>query len=210
MAKVDPRDFILNTDYEMDKIVFYKTGELPAGSYDEPIKHGLSFAPLVFGVFSYVDDFSGPRPIPYSFITPDNTINVDALADSENVYLSYINYAGTPAKIYYRLYGFEPSDSHAHVPSTSRYAGEFILNTDYNYCKLKQKGVVNATSTVTIKHGLGYLPQTLVWGETGGNIFPINTSYLGYPGAPNAKINAQSLVLSNIERAHYRIYYDEA
>lgn len=210
MMAVDPRDFLLNTDYEIDKIVLFKSGTINAGQYDVRIPHGLPFAPLTFGVFAYSEDFSGPRPMPYQYITPENTIDVGLSSDATNLYLSYHNDSGSPAKIYYRVYAFEPSDSHAKVPATSNFAKDFILNTDYNYCKLKEKGVVDASSSATIKHDLGYLPQVLVWNEQVGYINQVWNSmpYLG--GAPNVKVTKQAVIITDIPRAHYRIYYDEA
>ena len=122
MSKVDPRDFLLNTDYEMDKIILFKSGTINAGQYDVRIQHGLSFAPLIFGVFAYTDDFSGPRPMPYQYITPELTIDVGLYSDPTNLYLSYHNSSGTPATIYYRIYAFEPSDSRSSITPTSGFA----------------------------------------------------------------------------------------
>ena len=210
MSKVDPRDFLLNTDYEMDKIILFKSGTINAGQYDVRIQHGLSFAPLIFGVFAYTDDFSGPRPMPYQYITPELTIDVGLYSDPTNLYLSYHNSSGTPATIYYRIYAFEPSDSRSSITPTSGFAKDFILNTDYNYCKLKEKGVVDASTSTTIQHNLGYLPQVLVWNELNGYTNQVCNSmpYLG--GAPNVKVTEQAVIITDIPRAHYRIYYDEA
>ncbi len=205
-----PTDFLLNTDYEMDKIVLYKTGTINAGQYDVQINHNLPFVPLVFGIFSYNEDFSDSYSMPYSYVTRDNTINVNLTANNSTVFLSYINYSGSPAKIYYRVFAFEPSDSRAKVGATSKYAKQFILNTDYNYCKLKEKGVVDALSPVTIKHDLGYIPQVLVWNESAGSAFPVQTSTPYSSGAPQARVTKDALYIYNMERGHYRIYYDEA
>lgn len=206
--KVDPRDFLLNTDYEMDKIIYFKDGELSAGQYDVDIPHGLNFTPLIFGVCAFNSDFSDSRSVPYDYQTQSNTTQFTAMANSTNVRVSYINYSGSPAKIYYRLYGFEPSDSRAKVGKTSKYAKNFILNTDYNYCKLFKKGVISPSSTVD--HKLGYLPQTLVWQETNGWIMPVEQSFTGSAIiVTNQSILFQYPALG-IDKFHYRIYYDEA
>lgn len=210
MAKAKPTDFLLNTDYEMDKIILYKTGTLNKGDYYVQIPHNLSFKPLTFGVFSDSEDFSASFPIPYSNITRQSTLNVDAWSDATDITLSYTNTASTPAKIYYRIYGFEPSDSHAKVGATSKYANQIILNTDYNYCKLKEKGVVDMPNNYTIQHNLGYIPQVLVWHESAGSITPVWVSYPYTAYAPNVKVTEQEVILNGFERAHYRIYYDEA
>lgn len=206
--KVDPRDFLLNTDYEMDKIVYFKEGELNAGQYDIDIPHKLGFAPLIFGVCAFNSDFSDSRSIPYQYSTQSDTIQFNASANANNVRVSYINTSGSPAKIYYRIYGFEPSDSHAKVNATSKYAKNFILNTDYNYCKLYKKGTIAAGSTLT--HNLGYIPQTLVWRQSNGWITPIEES-----SSNAAVIVTDQTVLfqypsTGIDKLHYRIYYDAA
>jgi len=208
MAKVDPRDFLLNTDYEMDKIIYFREGTLNAGQYDIDYPHNLPFTPLLFGVCAFNQDFSDSRSVPFQQLTHDNSIDFHAYANATNVRLSYINYAGTPSKIYYRLYGFEPSDSHAKVGGTSKYAKNFILNTDYNYCKLFKKGITTPTSTVA--HNLGYLPQVLAWGEsTAGWTAPIETSTTGgYIAVTNTTVAFQ--YPSGMNKMHYRIYYDEA
>ena len=208
MSKVDPRDFLLNTDFEMDKIIYFKEGELNAGQYDVDIDHNLGFTPLVFGVCAFQSDFSDSRSIPYSHITQDNSVDFRVSANNTKLRLSYINYSGSPAKIYYRIYGFEPTGSHAKVGPTDKYAKEFILNTDYNYCKLFKVGTASAGST--IDHNLGYIPQVLAWRESGGWVSPIEES-----ATSSAIIITDSSILFNypslgIDKVHYRIYYDEA
>lgn len=209
--KIDPRDFYINTDYEMDKIILYKTGELNIGDYYVTIPHNLKFKPLIFGVFSEAQDFSsGTYPLPYSNISTQGSMSVDAWSDSTYIYLSYANTADTPSKLYYRIYGFEPSNSYATASPTSKHANDFILNTDYNYCKLKEKGVIDYPTDYTIQHKLGYIPQVLVWHETAGSIYPIWVSYPYDSGMSNVKVTDQSVIITGMERAHYRIYYDEA
>ena len=92
MAKVDPRNFLLNTDYEMDKIVYFKEGSLNAGQYDVDMPHGLNFTPLVFGVCAFNSDFSDPRSVPFNYTTRDTTKTFSASANGTNVRISYINY----------------------------------------------------------------------------------------------------------------------
>ena len=208
MAKVDPRDFLLNTDYEMDKIIYFAEGTLNVGQYDVYIPHNLPFTPLIFGVCAYNSDFSDSRNVPYQYITRDNTESFTAYANASSVRLTYTNYSGTPSKIYYRLYGFEPSDSRGKVGATSKFAKNFILNTDYNYCKLFQKGTANAGGTIS--HNLGYLPQVLVWQTSNGWTGPtdISSASTGVIVTDNA-VTFQFPNLG-IDKLHYRIYYDEA
>lgn len=208
MAKVDPRDFLLNTDYEMDKIIYFQNGSLDAGQYDIDIPHKLGFTPLIFGVCAFNEDFSDSRSVPFDYTTQSDTIQFTAAANSTNVRLSYINYNGTPNKIFYRIYGFEPDGTHNKVSPTSKYAQNFIINTDYNYCKLFEKGATEPTSTIT--HGLGYIPQTLAWIDTGTWIRPAEES------STTSKIIVTDQNISfqypalGISKIHYRIYFDEA
>ena len=205
---VDPRDFLLNTDYEMDKIVYFKSGSLNAGQYDVDIQHGLSFTPLLFGVCAFNSDFSDARGVPYQMQTMSDSVQFTASANGTNVRVSYINYSGSPSQIYYRLYGFEPSNSSATVPATSGNASQFVLNTDYNYCKLFQKGTASVNSTVN--HNLGYIPQVLVWQVANGWTSPVAIS----DDNASVIITDQSLIFNfpylGVDSFHYRIYYDEA
>lgn len=214
---VNPRDFLLNTDYEMDKIIYFKEGSLNSGQYDVSLPHSLGFAPLVFGVCAFNSDFSDPRSIPYTNQTDTDYVAFDVSASSTDVKVSYVSSSGSPSVAYYRIYGFEPSDSHADIPATSGDATNFILNTDYNYCKLYQKGVINASDVTTINHNFGYLPQVMTWRESNGKIFPGNLAdwYSGDIGDTyGTKVTNTQVVLKyaniGLDRVHYRIYYDEA
>lgn len=214
---VDPRNFVLNTDYEMDKIIYFTEGSLNSGQYDVSLPHSLGFAPLIFGVCAFNADFSDPRSIPYNNQTSTDFVAFDADASSTDVKVSFNTSNGVPAKAYYRIYGFEPSDVTASIAGTSGNATKFILNTDYNYCKLYQKGVINASNVTTITHNFGYLPQVMAWGESGGKIFSANLAdwYSGDIGDTyGVKVTPTEVVLKfaniGLDRVHYRIYYDEA
>ena len=209
--KIDPRDFLLNTDYEMDKIVYFTKGSLEEGQSSN-IPHKLNFAPLVFGVFAFNSDFSDPKTLPFQQITPDNTIAFTLFANSSVVQIGYGNYADHPPTAYYRIYGFEPSDSHSKVGATSKFAQNFLLNTDYNYCKLYKKGIVNGDATIA--HNLGYIPQVLAWKEDGnGLITPVENIVLDDPFSNNpswVRVTSSEINFKNTGKVHYRIYYDEA
>ena len=218
MAKVDPREFLLNTDYEMDKIIYFTEGDLTTNDayIERSIPHKLSFTPLVFGVCAFNSDFSDPRSLPFEEVSQDNTITLDLSADSSVVKLVYTNFQTT--KIYYRVYGFEPSNSKAKVGKTAGHAKDFILNTDYNYCKLYKVGTVGGNIDTTINHNLGYIPQVLAWAESSnGYITPIenNTWYNPILNQPNGiAVSTSSVTFKysgyGANKIHYRIYYDEA
>ena len=211
MAKVDPRDFLLNTDYEMDKIVYFKEGS--TSSYQQTFDHGLGFTPLIFGVCSENSDYSESHSIPYLYQTQDDYKSFDVRANGSTITIECVN----NVPVYYRIFAFEPSDSKSHVGYTSKYASQFILNTDYNYCKLFKKDLVSGTGTFTIPHNLGYIPQVLAWGENSGKTFPIELSEPENPafGNPtNLAVTDSALIIRNnagaYTKIHYRIYYDEA
>lgn len=228
---VDPRNFLLNTDYEMDKIVLFKSGSINAGN-TKTIAHNLPFTPLVFGVCAFNSDFSDSRALPYAYETKiiaytpgqppleQSTILFSMTADSTNINLSYTNRGATTPTFYYRIYGFEPSNSTATVPANSSDANKFILNTDYNYCKLHSKGTVTGNGNTTINHNLGYKPLVLAWKDSSlSKLAPITTSSVDDSSGVYARTGitlTNTSVIFNYSNnwvpnstIHYRIYYDE-
>ena len=180
---VDPRNFLINTDYEMDKIIYFKEQYVTPNQYGRAtIAHGLGITPLITGVWSTTSDFAVPHPFSpprsyYSSAADENkwiTDTVECYADSTNIYLDLYSgsvdaFPPTTYPFYVRLMGFEPSNSNADLPSTSDNAGKFIINTDYNYLKLHSTGVEafpgSSPEVITITHNLGYRPQALFWFE---------------------------------------------
>ena len=130
---------------------------------------------------------------------------------SDGIRLGYGN-ENLNQKLYYRIYGFEPSNSTAKVGKTQKDAKNFILNTDYNYCKLYKKGIV--TSDSTILHNLGYKPFVLAWEEYEplGTITPCWISGGTEDGFAEISTTPTSVKISVVQpntKIHYRIYYDE-
>ena len=172
----------------------------------------------MFGICAFNSDFSDPRTLPYEYITKDNTVAFALTADSTKIQIGYNDYNAPSSRAYYRIYAFEPSNSTADVTPTSTNANKFILNTDYNYCKLYKKGTVSGNANSTITHNLGYIPQMMAWMETEGIIFPINDSDWfnhGVIGDPSGiQLTTTSIVFKYAGRGanniHYRIYYDQA
>lgn len=212
----DPRDFLLNTDYEMDKIVYFKDGDmLPDNTYVDDFD--LGFTPLVFAAFSFTEDFSDTKMnyAQYGTAGTDEVL-IEINARSDGVVINYKNDAHPDQKLYYRIYGFEPTTSTANLPSTQNKAKEFILNTDYNYCKLYEKGVANENTTIT--HNLGYIPLVLAWEESPWtNPSPNIVNPCFYSGAEDSGIASVNVTTSSVtitgvqpnHKVHYRIYYDE-
>lgn len=212
---VDPRKFLLNTDYEMDKIIYYKSSSITASQTTQTFAHNLGFTPLVFGVCSTDQNFSTSHSVPYQYIAQSDYISFEAKANGTNIVLTYYNFGAPSSTMYYRIYAFEPSNSAAKIAPTSGNASKFVLNTDYNYCKLLKKGIINGSGTNTVAHNLGYIPQVLAWGENSGYTAPIENSQPQDPvfNEPTyISVNNSSITVRNpgsYTKVHYRIYYDE-
>ena len=206
MAKVDPQDFIINTDYEMDKIIYYTEGSMmPSGTVGTPsvkyIDHNLGFTPLIFGVWSFNSDFTDSKMSPYNQFTDTGVLWFQYSSGNSQILLQYRNDDEPTQKLYYRLYAFEPSNVNKVVPKTSGKAREFIVNTDYNYCKLFKKGYVDGSATIT--HNLGYIPLVLAW--TG------STQVWSNDQDDYVEVTKTQVIIKRSAnwRTHYRIYYDE-
>lgn len=229
MPKVDPRDFLLNTDYEMDKIIVAKEGKIMPNE-TKRIKHGLPFTPLVFGCCSFNGDMNDSRSIPFSddfFVTTSSgggsisaRVYVTAMADGTYLELTYHNEQSNPQPLGYRLYAFEPPQTNARIAGTSKLAKAFNLDTDNNYLKIYKNGKVRYGQKVEIKHNLGYIPQIMAW-FSWGNFAPgrvqQHTSDNMTDSHPNIQVTTDKVVidmtqfspaLANAEY-YYRIYYDE-
>ena len=225
--KVDPREFLLNTDYEMDKIIYFKEGKFTASAGNlktVQIPHNLGFAPLIFGLGSFNESFTNTRTLPLVDVNnPNGAFIFDFEATDANINIYYQDVNGRfPTTIYYRIYGFEPSDTKNKIGPTSSHAKEFILNTDYNYCKLFKKGTVAGDADTTINHNLGYIPQFLAWYEYKSlgtpTVYPVETNVWNDPltslpygiAITSSKVTFKysATGISN-SKIHYRIYYDE-
>lgn len=225
MAKADPNDFLLNTDYEMDKIILVKTGSFVERT---TIPHSLNFTPLIFGVWSTDKNFSSANiigPIITSTGTPGTytpPLGVVGRAFQNEILLYSTGENRSTAPIYYRMFAFEPPSENQNTPQTSKLAHSFMLNTDYNYRKLKKVGEFTRPGQ-SYKHDLGYLPQVMAW-----------VKYQEIPGIPDYSLAIEPLCsvsystnysfnvteteikLNNnfpftvVEKVIWRLYYDKA
>ena len=214
MAKVDPRDFLLNTDYEMDKLVLLKQGEFTSSI---EIPHNLSFTPLPFGVWSTDEDFDSVNTI--GAVDPNDepwytpALGVECYADATKIKLTSSGNTNN-TKIYYRIYAFEPDDSKNNAPFTSQKAKKFILNTDYNYCKVKAHGVFTASGQ-SYEHNLGYLPQVMAWYVTTADqkVYPLMSSseFTNVKlKVTDTQIIAGDFWAGYFNKIYWKVYYDEA
>lgn len=227
----DPRDFLLNTDYEMDKIIYVKEGKIEPSTGTVNIPNPFSFRPLLFGLCSFNEDFSVPKPSPflykptYTGPASDPYITYEVQFQIEyrngNIQVYYNTQSSSPQTMYYRIYAFEPTNSATKIPPTKNYAKLFTLNTDRDYRKLYKKGTVDIGSSVTVNHNFGYIPQAMFWYDypnfDGGRTTNATTLFDG--GANKFVVDKDKVQIAfaaqegdfyRDAKIHYRIYYDEA
>lgn len=216
----DARNFLLTSDYPIDKVVYIESGSFTATASSQTIHntaHGLPFTPLLDGTWSTGSGFTlsydmGTGPIS---TTPGLLFNVesDVSASSTNATITVGNATGSNVTVFYRIYGFEPTTANADAPHTVDSADSFYLNTDFNYTKLFDSGVVT-TSTV-VSHNLGYKPQVSMWEEVAGVIRKKNENRNGTGGNTYTAISTSAVTITfdgsapGTTKAHYRIYIDE-
>jgi hypothetical protein len=167
----DPTNFLISTDYPMDKIVYKTSGSYThdGSAHNEVIPHGLPFTPMVFLQWSLTSDFAvcytdntGPLPTDPTFYYVNTYCQT--IANETNITISMYSYVGG-ITIYYRVFAFEPPTSTATCAPTSSTADNFILSTDYNHPKIYMSGeqAIDGTYNITIDHNLGYIPQFEYW-----------------------------------------------
>lgn len=220
-------NFLLHSDYPLDKIVYLTSGSLLVGAGSSAyvdVAHGLGYAPLAMANWSTASDFSvtyeentGPlastNAFGYAF-----KYNCSVRSDSTNLRFTGTNFLGASSvTLYYRIYCFAPSDINTDISHTESSSPDFILNTDYNYTKLIDSGIETFSSTfgtsasTTISHGLGYKPQVIYWIERSGMIDRVSQSY--ELSGITAKIGNSNLTLKSADSlaadVHWRLYADE-
>ena len=213
---IDPRKFLINTDYEMDKIIYFKQVKFTSSV---EILHGLPFTPLAFGVWSTDENFNSVNPLGELDSGSEQgyqpLLSVECKATASTIKLTSAGNTSN-SDIYYRVYAFEPAGSTAQISPTTAPAQKFALNTDYNYCKLMQTGTFTQ-SNESFAHNLGYIPQVLAWVEykpsSSGAIQPITfgSEDTGFKiTVTNNAIQIGNIMSAFTEKIHWRIYYDEA
>lgn len=200
---VDPRNFLLNTDYPLDKIVYMDSGSftIPAGSYATSTKaHGKTFTPLATLSWSTSSTFTTSKEsnIPVLEFTDPDLIQVNNYTNGTNIVIDGYNPTTSSKTIYWRAFGFMPSNVNVDTPGTATSSNSFQFNTDYNYCKLYNSGI---TTTATITHNLGYRPQVTAWKQTGSNIAQVNDKGI-------VKVGTTTVNIISTDNIHYRIYAD--
>ena len=205
-------DFLVSTDYPLDKIVYMTSGSFVLPGYSglgtiTQVPHFLPFRPLVIGTWSTDANFTTSKECFAPIYTDIDGTYVEASADNTYVYLNGINYiVGAANKtIYFRVYGFMPSDVNLDAPYTSATADSFELSTDFNYTKLYYNDIIPATATATITHNFGYRPQVIAWLKN-YNIY--GTAMVNKSGIVSVD-NTSVIVTSASKDVHLRIYADK-
>lgn len=162
-------NFILNSDYPMDKIVLLDERFMDSDTSQAEFAHGFNTAPLCFGVWSTEEDFSSPHAITGTQADVYGG-TAEVYADETNVYLLNATFDTTTFRtlpIYVRTYAFLPESSQDEATFTSSLAERFIFNSDYNYLKLVKS--LETTYNTRYYHGLGKTPIVLAWVDYAGN-----------------------------------------
>lgn len=213
------RNFRLNTDYEMDKIIYMSTGAFSSDNVgiETNIPHELGFAPLIVAQWSINDNFLETYETTTALFR-NSPYEQYVLASADGTDLKLFAFSDIPRTLYYRVYGLLPSGVTPTLPSTNALADTFTFNTNFVASKVVSQGVTPTSSTqqsVTVEHGLGYKPQVLGWEDDAGVVTPINF-FSGATEYANIKVGASSITVrttsdansTNPRRVHYRIYAD--
>lgn len=186
--------FIFNSDYPMDKVVFYKQESftVPAESGGTPgeltitIPHNLLFAPLPLAIWATDADFNDTRT--YAIFSNLQEVK----ADATNITVYFQNSSATPLTGYLRVYGLLPTNAVQEAAPTARQASKLIFDTDKLYAPLVFSGIITTdfdsnnvkkinvchgykelitqANRVEIEHDLGNYPFILLWYENNGEI----------------------------------------
>lgn len=211
----NPKDFLLNTDYEMDKIILVKTGSF-VDSKD--IQHGLNLAPLPFGIWSTDQNFNIVNTIGVTDSSAEPgyspELGVTCTSYNDKITIQASGDGSATTTIYYRLFAFESPNSTQDIAGTSDLATEFVLNTDYNYRKLKASGTFTQSGE-TFTHNLGYIPQIMAWADYSAALGTGVQPLMSASNSTNHKVVVTNTTirvgtLISGEKIYWRVYYDEA
>lgn len=172
----DPRNFLFNSAYGIDKVIDYltETVTLAPGTSTVSVPTNLSETALFDGYF-IVDSSSNNAPINSQYsLEPGDPVfgaRVSIYVTNNNGVLS-IKYSNSDASshvVTYYIYLIAKSNQSPLEPTIG--ATGFVFNSSFNYLKIAQDGmttvsapsvttaqVFNSTTT-TIPHNLGYAPM---------------------------------------------------
>ena len=204
-------NFLFNTDYPLDKVIYLFSGsytQIGETSTTVVVAHGLTFRPLVTGNWSKTVDFTSTKEMFLPEFSDITSTYVQVFSNDTNITIRGIKPTAGNETIYYRIYGFMPSNVNTDVAFTASLADSFQLSTDYNYTKLNEtfSGFYPAAATTTITHNLGYRPQVMAWTKD-INIYGtgiINQDHTSYILPTTTTI----VIKSATKDVHLRVYMD--
>lgn len=141
----NPNNFLINTDYPLDMIVYYKFHSFKTNSsqtQDITIAHSLGFAPLLFGCWSYQQDFSKSFSLlPEAY--GDGQLRLSVKSDENNIYIHKYQHSPQSGKtLYLKIYGYAPTTWTGDCEPTSQSNSPLILDSDSRYASLLAAGAV--------------------------------------------------------------------
>lgn len=207
--------FIFNSDYPLDKIVWFKEGELTSkyGDWDITIPHDLKTTLYVKGVVTS-NDWATTYPVGVSIVNGDITkMQSTARANDKNVVFNgFVD--GSNVKIKYRLWAVmsEEETKGIDVLTTSDADRNILFfDSEYTYPKLIAEGYLNKGER--FYHNLGYIPFCDIWAKVPGvsgnywwqwNDDQFGTTY-GYGNI--VRNNTERIKLESIDGGPDKIYY---
>jgi hypothetical protein len=166
----NPNNFLINTDYPLDMIIYYKFYELTtdgSSSQTVTIPHGLGFTPLLFGVWSTTPDFAVSHMLVDDGYNLFSAIYVES--DETNVYIQKKEPTPTTGKKrYLKIYGFAPISWTGESEPTAQSNTPLILNTDKQYAPLLAAGMVQPRR-LDVQPEVPTPEQTGIYGVIGKN-----------------------------------------
>ena len=143
-----PTHFIFNSDYPFDMVVYYKHYVFTTNSSTPQtisFDHNLGFAPLLFGVWSYTEDFAKSYPLTDFIQSGPAKIGMYVESDATKVYVTcgQSNPVTPGRKLYVKIYGFAPTTWTGNCKPTAQSSSSLLLDTDLSYSPLLAAGAVN-------------------------------------------------------------------
>lgn len=177
--------FRVNTKFPLDMIIYFKKTEyeVPAGqTFTLKIPHKLPETPLIFGVWSEDENFDVPRE--FDTITLNEPyVKSSATVDSVIIYGDF-TLKTTKTKVYLRIYGYAPPDTHADFLPTQQSSNKLLLDSRYSYSQLLFSGkitlpnektekiynvgahyvsAVDTASDIVLDYAFDFTPQIMTW-----------------------------------------------
>lgn len=211
-------DFVLNTEYPADKIVWLEEGTISANAGLNTIQlpNPLGVNLFVRGVWSR-DGFNnafefGTTKYMDGSLVPDFTSYVTSSTSEVNAHINL----NSSATVQYRLWGVvnEAETQNLDINGTaSDTANQFIVNTKYNLPRLYAEGYANPDTDYN--HSLGFIPYVDVWGHyqhrnkwvfSPGGMFGQFGSLSTLIKVDQNKISFSSHELGSYDKYYFRIY----